>query len=300
MSVLEQFTAIAAKVLQAHWPHKYDAAAAHLLATKFPVDGFRPEDSVFKREAELLIASGAITEGAVWREAFAGFHQATGDAYRLDCNLPILEKALSGRMPTPELLVQIASENVSKLVMTAGAAAQAERGARYEALFNELAPRLLTDVAPGSNRYALQLENKRIEERRQQMWDLPLEELEALKAKKNLRNMSKEELKAIVNSAEPARAQKLFHGDRHSSAEPQHVLDLRAKGAEEVRTGRYAQIPSMWTVPGKEVQLDWSFGLLNQLPKEMVKRLIEKFGDSQITAACHTTRFKLLAKQQGS
>jgi hypothetical protein len=299
---IEQFIERAERVLNEYFtPHKYsNLANASMLASLFPTDSFMPSDQMFVTEARLRIASGQIRETADWTEVFREFHAVTQGAYSLECNLPILEKALQGRKPTPELLVQIASENVSKLVMTAGAAAQAERGARHEALFNELAPRLLTDVAPGSNRYALQLENKRIEERRQQMWDLSLEELEALKTKKTLRSMSKEELKAIVNSAEPARAQKLFHGDRHSSAEPQHVLDLRAKGAEEVRTGRYAQIPSMWTVPGKEVQLDWSFGLLNQLPKEMVKRLIEKFGDSQITAACHTTRFKLLAKQQGS
>jgi hypothetical protein len=301
-SALQQFEERSARVLQEAWPKfKYAPSGANenVLALRFPLEGFMPSDIMFRNEAQLLITSGQIRETADWTEAFREFHAVTQGAYSLDCNLPILEKALQGRKPTPELLVQIASENVSKLVMTAGATAQAERDRLHEKLFHEIAPRLVTDIPAGSNRYAVALENKRIEERRQQIWNMSLEELQAIKEKRDLRDLPKSELVKIANSMDPARKQRELSGERNTTAEPEQVLRLRAQGEAEVASGRYAKIPDQWRVPGKEVYLDWSFGLLNQLPKEMVKQLLEKFGDSQITAACHTTRYKLLAKQQG-
>ena len=300
-TALEQFTERAQRILRENWtPFKYDNYAnAHFLASLFPLDSFMPSDGMFTTEAKIQIAKGAIRATADWTEAFREFHAITNGAYLLDCNLPILEKALKGRMPTPELLVQIASENVSKLVMTADASAQAARDQKHEALFHELAPRLITDIPAGSNRYAVQLENRRIEERRQQFWDMSLEQLQAIKEKRDLRDLPKSELVKIANSMDPARKQRELSGERNTTAEPEQVLKLRAQGEAEVASGRYAKIPAQWRVPGKDVYLDFSFGLLNQLPKEMVKQLIEKYGDSQITAACHTTRYKLLQKQQG-
>jgi hypothetical protein len=183
--------------------------------------------------------------------------------------------------------------------VTREAEAQAARDQKHEALFHELAPRLITDIPAGSNRYAVQLENRRIEERRQQFWDMSLEQLQAIKEKRDLRDLPKSELVKIANSMDPARKQRELSGERNTTAEPEQVLKLRAQGEAEAANGRYAKIPDQWRIPGKEVYLDWSFGLLNQLPKEMVKQLIERYGDSQISAACHTTRYKLLAKQQG-
>jgi hypothetical protein len=300
-TAIEQFQVRAARILNEYFtPHKYsNFANASLLANLFPTDSFMPSDQMFVAEAKIQIAKGNIRETADWDEAFRSFHDVTQGAYSLDCNLPILEKALQGRKPTPELLVQIASDLAGQLVMTNEASAQAAQDQKHEALFHKLAPRLITDIPAGSNRYAVQLENRRIEERRQQLWDMSLEQLEAIDAKRSLRDLPKEELKKIANSMDPARIQRELSGERNTTAEPEQVLKIRAQGAEEVRQGRYAALPLQWRVPGKEVYLDWSFGLLNQLPKEMVKQLLEKYGDSQITAACHTTRYRLLQKQQG-
>jgi hypothetical protein len=298
---IEQFSERGLRILSEYFtPFKYaNQANASFLASLFPTDSFMPSDQMFVTEARLRIASGQIRETADWTEAFREFHAVTQGAYSLDCNLPILEKALQGRKPMPELLVQIASDHASQLVMTNEASDQAAQDQKHEALFHKLAPRLITDIPAGSNRYAVALENKRIEERRQQLWDMSLEQLEAIDAKRSLRDLSKEELKKIANSMDPARIQREFSGERNTTAEPEQVLKIRAQGAEEVRQGRHAALPPQWRVPGKEVYLDWSFGLLNQLPKEMVKQLLEKYGDSQITAACHTTRYRLLQKQQG-
>jgi hypothetical protein len=305
-TALQQFSTRVRRVLGEYFPqhapnpYKYVSEAnVNVLAYKFDLSGFLPSDAMVKREAEIQIQAGNIRETAVWCEAFAGFHQATGDAYRLDCNISILEKALQGRCPTAELLMQIASEKAAQVQMTATATAQAERDQKHEALFHELAPRLITDIPAGSNRYAVALENKRLEERRQQIWNMSLEELQAIKEKRDLRDLPKSELVKIANSMDPARKQRELSGERNTTAEPEQVLKLRAQGEAEVASGRYAKIPAQWRVPGKDVYLDFSFGLLNQLPKEMVKQLIERYGDSQITAACHTTRYKLLQRQQG-
>jgi hypothetical protein len=301
-TALEQFVTRATRVMSEYFtPHKYTSEAnANVLALKFDLSGFLPSDGMVKREAEIQIQAGNIRETAAWCEAFAGFHQATGDAYRLDCNLPILEKALKGRMPTPELLVQIASENAAQLVMTASASAQAARDQKHEALFHELAPRLITDIPAGSNRYAVALENKRIEADRQRVWDMSLEELEALKTKKNLRSMSKEELKAIVNSAEPARREQYIFGNRHADALPEQILTLRERGAAEVKAGIFRQIPDEWKVPGKELTVPFSHSLLAQLPKEICARLLQMYGNNQLTYMCELTKFKLQQKQRVS
>jgi hypothetical protein len=291
---IDQFRERAFRILNEYFtPHKYsNFANANLLAGLFPLDSFMPSDGMFTAEAKIQIAKGAIRETANWTEAFAGFHQATGDVYRLDCNLPILEKALQGRKPTPELLVQIASENAAQLVMTASASAQAARDQKHEALFHELAPRLITDIPAGSNRYAVALDNKRIEAERQRIWDLSLEELEALKTKKNLRSMSKEELKAIVNSAEPARREQYIFGNRHADALPEQILTLRERGAAEVKAGIFRQIPDEWKIPGKDLTVPFSHNLIAQLPKEIVARLLQMYGNNQLTYMCELTKFK--------
>jgi hypothetical protein len=301
-TALEQFTERAQRILRENWtPFKYDNYAnAHFLASLFPLDSFMPSDGMFTAEAKIQIAKGAIRATADWTEAFREFHAVTQGAYSLDCNLPILEKALQGRKPSPELLVQIASENAAQLVMTASANAQAARDQKHEALFHELAPRLITDIPAGSNRYAVALDNKRIEAERQRIWDLSLEELEALKAKKNLRGMSKEELKAIVNSAEPARREQYIFGNRHADALPEQILTLRERGAAEVKAGIFRQIPDEWKVPGKELTVPFSHSLLAQLPKEICARLLQMYGNNQLTYMCELTKFKLQQKQRVS
>jgi hypothetical protein len=293
-SALQQFEERSARVLQEAWPKfKYAPSGANenVLALRFPLDGFMPSDIMFRNEAQLLIASGQIRETADWTEAFREFHAVTYGVYLLECNLPILEKALRGRKPTPELLVQISSDVAGQLVMTADASAQAARDQKHEALFHELAPRLITDIPAGSNRYAVQLENRRIEERRQQMWDLSLEELEALKAKKNLRGMSKEELKAIVNSAEPVRREQYIFGNRHADAVPEQIMTLRERAAEQVKMGIYRPIPLEFQIPGKEISVPFSFSLLRQLPKELISRLMTMYGDTQLTMRCQEFQF---------
>jgi hypothetical protein len=299
---IEQFQERALRVLGEYFPvpapnkYKYaNAANAFALARTFPLDGFLPSDQMMVTQAHIEIAAGNINPTADWSNAFREFFASAGQSFNLRCNDSLFERYLAGRCPSPELLVQLASDHVVELAVTADAANEAARGKRHEELFHELAPALLTD---GPNRYQLAIDNKRIEERRLAMWNMSLEELEALKAKKNLRNMSKEELKAIVKGAEPARVQKFITGERHDAAEPQQVIDLRNQAAVEVAAGRYGKLPDQFRVPGKDIFLDWSFALLNQLPKEMVKNLIERYGNSQISAACHTTRFRLLQKQQ--
>jgi hypothetical protein len=297
-TALQQFSTRVRRVLGEYFPqhapnpYKYVSEAnVNVLAYKFDLSGFLPSDAMVKREAEIQIQAGNIRETAAWCEAFAGFHQATGDAYRLDCNIPILEKALQGRCPTAELLMQIASEKAAQLQMTATATAQAERDQKHEALFHELAPRLITDIPAGSNRYAVALDNKRIEAERQRIWDLSLEELEALKTKKNLRSMSKEELKKIVNDAEPARREQMVFGNRHADAVPEQIMTLRERAAEQVKMGIYRPIPLEFQIPGKEISVPFSFSLLRQLPKEIVSRLMTMYGDTQLTMRCQEFKF---------
>jgi hypothetical protein len=43
--------------------------------------------------------------------------------------------------------------------------------------------------------------------------------------------------------------------------------------------------------------LDWSFALLRQLPKEIIKKLVEKYGDAQLTEKCQETQQRLSARK---
>jgi hypothetical protein len=299
-TALEQFITRATRVMSEYFtPHKYTSEAnANVLALKFDLSGFLPSDGMVKREAEIQIQAGNIRETAAWREAFAGFHQATGDVYRLDCNLPILEKALKGRMPTPELLVQIASENAAQLVMTASASAQAAQDQRHEQLWVKYAPKLLEGPVDGMNKWAVDMENKRRQAIADDMWSWPIERLEELDRKKKLMEMPKEELRKIVNAQEPERVQRAI-GDRHQGAEPQAILDMRTRAANDVRIGKYRPLPSEFRIPGKDITVPWSHSLLAQLPPNITRQLIQFYGSDALTAACETQKLRMLQKQQG-
>lgn len=301
---IEQFQERTLRILGEYFPvaapnpFKYaNAANAFTLARSFPIDSFMPSDATFVTQAKIEIASGAIMPTAVWATAFLEFFNSEmGRSFKLDCNTEIFERALAGRRPSVELLTQIASEKASELVMTADASAQAAQGQRHEALFHKLAPKLITDIPAGSNRYAVALENKRIEERRQQIWDMSLEQLEELEVKRNLRSLPVSELRKIVNNAEPARLQKIVNGDRHQGAEPQAILDMRARAAEQVRMGIYRPLPAEFKIPGKEISVPWSHSLLAQLPADMTRKLLNLYGNDALTAACETQKLKLSMK----
>jgi hypothetical protein len=259
---------------------------------RFPLEGFLPSDIMFKNEAQLLIASGAIVPTAAWRDAFREFFATSvGQSFALDCNIPLFEKYIGLADPSAELLTVIASEHVNELVPTNEAASQAERDRLHEKLFHEIAPRLITDIPTGSNRYTVALNNKRIEAERQRIWDMSLEQLTELAQKKNMRNMSKEELKKIVNDAEPARREQMIFGNRHADAVPEQIMTLRERAAEQVKMGVYRPIPLEFQIPGKEISVPFSFSLLRQLPKEIVSRLMTMYGDTQLTMRCQEFLF---------
>jgi hypothetical protein len=49
---------------------------------------------------------------------------------------------------------------------------------------------------------------------------------------------------------------------------------------------RYERIPDHYRVPGKDVDVPWSFNLFKRLPTTEQRRLLDHYGDQQITAAC--------------
>jgi hypothetical protein len=299
-SALNQFKQRAARVLSEAFPppKKYASEANwHTLALRFPLEGFLPSDIMFKNEAQLLIASGAIVPTAAWQDAFREFfNTSVGRSFSLDCNRPIFEKYIGLADPSVSLLTQIASEHVNELVPTNEAAAQAAEDTRRAQLWEEFAPKLLTPYEM-PNQYARAIENKRIEARRNEMWEWPLSRFEELKTKKDMHNMSKEELRAIVNKAEPARREQMIFGDRHADAVPEQILTLRARAEEEVKAGIFRKIPDMWKIPGKDLEIPFSTGLLNQLPKEIVAKLLTMYGNNQLTYMCALTKFKLSQKK---
>jgi hypothetical protein len=299
-TALEQFTTRATRILNEYFtPHKYsNFANANLLAGLFPLDSFMPSDGMFVAEAKIQIAKGAIRETSDWTEAFREFHAVTQGAYSLDCNLPILEKALQGRKPSPELLVQLASENAAQLVMTADASAQAAQDQRHEQLWAKYAPKLLEGPIDGMNKWAVDMENKRRQAIADDMWSWPIERLEELDRKKKLMEMPKEELRKIVNAQEPERVQRAI-GDRHQGAEPQAILDMRTRAANDVRIGKYRPLPSEFRIPGKDITVPWSHSLLAQLPPNITRQLIQFYGSDALTAACETQKLRMLQKQQG-
>jgi hypothetical protein len=306
-TALQQFCTRVKRVLAEHYPphapnqFKYISEAnVYTLAQRFDLSGFLPSDTMVVNEANALISKSIITPTSTWQDAFQAFHEVTGNAYSLECNIPIFEKALAGRCPTPELLVEIAN-GTSDLLLTPQAAhevnRQAAEDARRAELFEEFAPRLIAGPSDSMNKYAVAIENKRIEARRNEMWNWPLSKLEELKTRKNMREMPTSELRKIATSNEPARMERVFQGIPQDEATTAQIQTLHTRGQEQVRMGIYRPIPQQWTVPGKDIQLDWSFALLRQLPKELVARLISRYGNEQLTEKCSETQQRLSARK---
>lgn len=306
-TALQQFSLRVSRVLAeyfpAHAPNQYmyvSEANVYTLANRFDFSGFLPSDTMVVNEATVLIRKGIITPTSTWQEAFRAFHEETRNSYALDCNTPILEALLQGRCPTPELLVEIAN-GTSDLVLTPQATHEANRQAAEDArraeLFEEFAPRLIAGPSDSMNKYAVAIENKRIEARRNEMWNWPLSKLEELKTRKNMREMSTSELRKIATSNEPARMERVFQGIPQDEATSAQIQTLRTRGQEQVRMGVYRPIPDEFQIPGKEITVPWSFALLRQLPKDLVKKLIERYGDAQITEKCQEYQQQLSARK---
>jgi hypothetical protein len=294
---------VLAEYLPAAAPNQYkyvSEANVYTLAQRFDLSGFLPSDTMVLTEANILIGKGIITTTSTWDDAFRAFNEATQNSYALECNIPILERGLQGRCPTAELLVEIAN-STSDLILTPQAAhetnRQAAEDARRAELFEEFAPKLIPGPCPGMNSYAVAIENKKIDARRQQMWNWPLSQLEELKTRKNMRNMPNDELRKIANSNEPARKERIFQGVPQDEATSAQVQTLHTRGQEQVRMGIYRPIPSEFQVPGKEITVPWSFQLLRQLPKEIITRLITMYGDNQLTEKCQETQQRLSARK---
>jgi hypothetical protein len=64
------------------------------------------------------------------------------------------------------------------------------------------------------------------------------------------------------------------------------VVKIDAARQRQALYQRYEQIPDLYFPPGKSEGLKWSFGLFRRLPTSEQRRLLDHFGDAQITAAC--------------
>jgi hypothetical protein len=96
-----------------------------------------------------------------------------------------------------------------------------------------------------------------------------------------LRAMQFSELTSRYNTVMAVRAQR-----KAPVEELRTVVKTDAARQRQALYQRYEQIPDLYFPPGKSEGLKWSFGLFRRLPTSEQRRLLDHFGDAQITAAC--------------
>jgi hypothetical protein len=96
-----------------------------------------------------------------------------------------------------------------------------------------------------------------------------------------LRAMPFSELVARYETVMAARAQR-----KAPVEELRAVVQLDAAHKRQSLYQRYEQIPDLYFPPGKSEGLRWTFDLFRRLPSMEQRRLLDHFGNDQLTAAC--------------
>jgi hypothetical protein len=97
----------------------------------------------------------------------------------------------------------------------------------------------------------------------------------------SLRAMPFSELVARYDSVMAARAQR-----KAPVEELRAVVKTDAARQRQALYERYEKIPPTYVPPGKSEGVNWSFALFKRLPSMEQRRLLDHFGNDQITAAC--------------
>jgi hypothetical protein len=96
-----------------------------------------------------------------------------------------------------------------------------------------------------------------------------------------VKGLALEELRRIRDSrAEKERLQKMTRGE---------VAQVVRNNAPPLPS-RYQPVPPLYVPPGKEQGVPWTFQRLKSLPGIELKRLLSRYGDEQLSAACRAVQ----------
>jgi hypothetical protein len=217
-----------------------------------------------------LAAAGKLGISQNYSSAYEMFFQRHPE-YSLDANVAVLDNALVHYCEPvtadnlEELLLPGNPHNVlSQLAITA-VAEQAQTEARET-------ERMIAEITA----YMLDANRKVKREFTQRQYDDKIAGLRALPFS---------ELAARYDTLMTARAQR-----KAPLEELRAVVKTDAARQRQALYQRYELIPDLYFPPGKSEGLKWSFDLFKRLPTFEQRRLLDHFGDVQITAACAAKR----------
>jgi hypothetical protein len=224
------------------------------------------EDVHIGNEIEKLGAAGKLAISPDYSSAYHTFFQKHRE-YAHEGNMTILDGVLVRyREPVTadnleELLMPGNPRNVlDKLSITAEA-----RQAQVEARETE---RMVSEIS----RYMLGPDGKVKREYTQRQYNDKIA---------GLRAMPFSELVARYDTVMAARAQR-----KAPVEELRAVVKTDAARQRQALHERYEQIPDLYFPPGKSEGLRWSFDLFKRLPSMEQRRLLDHFGNDQLTVAC--------------
>jgi len=186
--------------------------------------------------------------------------------YSLECNAAILDGTLVklGESVTLENLEELIlpgnPQNVlEKLVITQEASQAQMEALETKRMISEITAYMLANGKVKSE-YTQRQYNEKLSGLRAMPFSELVNRYETVTAVRSQRNAPVEELRAVVKTDAVRQRQALYE--------------------------RYEKIPELYFPPGKDCGVRWSFDLFKRLPTTEQRRLLDHFGNDQLTAAC--------------
>ena len=224
------------------------------------------EDAHIGNEIEKLGAAGKLAVSQTYLDAYEAFFQKHPE-FRLDGNMVILDSALvrhDERVTTENLEELLLPGNYRNVLGQLGITAEA-RQAQFESRETD---RMISEITA----YMLGANGKPKPEYTQRQYNDKIA---------GLRAMPFSELVARYDTVMTTRAQR-----KAPVEELRTLVKTDAARQRQAMYERYEKIPDLYFPPGKSEGLRWSFDLFRRLPSTEQRRLLDHFGNDQLTAAC--------------
>jgi hypothetical protein len=217
-------------------------------------------------EIEKLGAAGKLAVSQNYSDAYQTFFQKHPE-FALEANMALLDGVLV-RFCEPitaanleELLNPKNSRNVLGRLSETAEARQAQVESREtERMISQITAYMLDANGQIKREYTRRQYSDKIAALRAMPFSQLVARHDEVIAARQLRKTPVEELRAVVKT-DAARQRQALHE-------------------------RYEKLPPTYVPPGRELGVPWSFALFKRLPSMEQRRLLDHFGNDQITAAC--------------
>jgi hypothetical protein len=229
-----------------------------------------PDSSLFIQRVDSLIANGKLCLSPRWSEAFRIFFERHPEL-NCDANVEILDAALQARATHARLEALLSYDHIHRqLATTASGARQFADETERQRLVSDLVASLKPQIDGRTGKqvvYRNRTHATSYGEEVSRIEGLPLADLRQINTerleKQRIAGLSREEIHTEMKLQAAANC-------------PQHT--------------RYASITPEYEIPGKSVSVPWSAQLFGRLPISEQRRLMDRFGNEQLTAAFEAAR----------